>query len=581
MSNSRVLDRDSSTDVVTLEVTIGGEEFSYGKRVKYISVTRELNRIPRAKIIFLDGDAAKENFELSESEALVPGKEVQIKASFNNNNESIFKGVIVGHSIKMRSEQPSTLILDCRDEAFKLTLGRKRKFFYESSDGDIMEEIISEYGLTATVDDTKTEHLTMVQSGATDWDFILSRSEVNGMVVNVTDGEIKIAKPNDEAKPDPNLVAGANILEFEGEIDMRPQMESVVAKSWDMANQSLLEAEGKDHPNKHGNLETSDLASSNGFEECNYFHTGNLKQEELQSWADAQLTKSRLAKVRGRVKLRGYDKILPDQTISLDGLGGRFNGTGYVSAVRHELSEGNWHTDVELGLDPDWFVEQQEVSEKPAAGLLPGIQGLQIGVVTQLQEDPDGEHRIRVTLPMIDSEGEGIWARIALLDAGENRGSFFYPEVGDEVVIGFLQGDPREGIILGMLNSSAKPAPVEGADDNHEKGFVTRSGMRVWFHDDDNSITIDTPNGNQMVMSEAEGSVLITDENANKVELTSDGISLDSPGDIQIKASGDVNIQGNNVEINAAKQMVAKGTAGAEFSSSGTNTIKGAMVEIN
>ena len=85
---------------------------------------------------------------------------------------------------------------------------------------------------------------------------------------------------------------------------------------------------------------------------------------------------------------------------------------------------------------------------------------------------------------MISKDDEGIWARVASLDAGKERGFFFRPEIGDEVVVGFLDEDPRHAVILGMMSSSALPAPMKGSDDNHEKGYVSRSGMRLTFNDD-------------------------------------------------------------------------------------------------
>ena len=93
------------------------------------------------------------------------------------------------------------------------------------------------------------------------------------------------------------------------------------------------------------------------------------------------------------------------------------------------------------GQGPEWFAEQFEVQKPPAAALIPAISGLQTAVVTQLENDPKGEHRIMVKMPVISTSDEGIWARIATLDAGDTRGSFFLPEIGDEVVVGFLNDD--------------------------------------------------------------------------------------------------------------------------------------------
>ncbi|TEB40308.1 Rhs element Vgr protein, partial [Flavobacterium circumlabens] len=93
----------------------------------------------------------------------------------------------------------------------------------------------------------------------------------------------------------------------------------------------------------------------------------------------------------------------------------------------------------------------------------------------------------------INNEEQGIWCRVASPDAGENRGFFFRPEIEDEVIIGFINEDPNNAIVLGMLHSSGKPAPITAADANHQKGIVTRSEMKVVFDDEKKSIGIETP----------------------------------------------------------------------------------------
>jgi uncharacterized protein involved in type VI secretion and phage assembly len=262
-------------------------------------------------------------------------------------------------------------------------------------------------------------------------------------------------------------------------------------------------------------------------------------------------------------------------------VGDRFNGKVFVSGVRHQIVNGGWTTDAQFGIDPEWFSEKNEINDLPAAGLLAAVHGLQVGIVTQIERDPEGEYRVLVNLPVIDDEEQGVWARIATLDAGDNRGSFFRPETGDEVIVGFVNDDPRDPVILGMMNSSAKPAPMEASDANNEKGFVTRSGMKLVFNDDKKSVVIETPGGKKVMVDEEAGVVSLKDEHSNSVTLSSSGIRLSSGGDINIKASGDVKIKGNNVEVEAGIQLTAKGTTGAEFSATGITVVKGALVQIN
>jgi Rhs element Vgr protein len=306
-----------------------------------------------------------------------------------------------------------------------------------------------------------------------------------------------------------------------------------------------------------------------------------IKDVDIQEWANAKRLFNQLAKIRGRVKFQGIPDVKPNTTLVLEGVGERFNGKVYVSAVRHQISEGQWTVDAQFGMDPDWFSEKVKMNDLPASGLVAAAHGLQIAKVTQLEDDPDGEDRIQVRLPVIDDSEVGVWARIATLDAGENRGTFFRPELDDEVVVGFLNGNPNHPVIVGMLNSSAKPAPIVATDDNHVKGIVTRSEMKLMFDDDKKIITIETPAGNKITLDEDDTKIELEDQNGNKLTMNSDGIALESPGDINITATGDVNIEGTNVSVKANAQLSAEGSAGAELKSSATAVIQGSIVQIN
>jgi uncharacterized protein involved in type VI secretion and phage assembly len=136
-------------------------------------------------------------------------------------------------------------------------------------------------------------------------------------------------------------------------------------------------------------------------------------------------------------------------------------------------------------------------------------------------------------------------------------------------------------VIVGQLNSSAKPAPITASDDNHEKGIVTRSEVKMMFNDEKVSLTIETPNGNKITISDDDGSIVVADENSNTITMDSSGVAIESQGDINIKAAGDVNIEGMNTSIKASAQYKAEGSAGVEMSSSATAVVKGSLVQIN
>lgn len=417
---------------------------------------------------------------------------------------------------------------------------------------------------------------------ATDWDVLITRAEKIGLICLAEDGTVRVEKPDTQADPSVTLTYGAGVFDLDMEMDARTQLPEVVARAWDPANQEILsgDSDDADAPSQ-GNIDGKELSEVGDLDEYALTHTGSLQEGEVTAWAAAQMLKSRLSRIRGSVRFQGRSDIKVGDLIELDGLGDRFNGQAFVSGIRHMLGEGDWTTTIELGLDFDWHIDKYAVSATRASGFHPAIGGLQIGIVTQLQDDPEGEDRILVRIPAIDAEAEGTWARVGTLDAGNERGTFFRPEIDDEVVVGFLNEDPHEPVILGMLHSSAKPAPMTASDDNHEKGLVTRSGMKLVFDDDKTSVTVETPNGNKILLDDDGGEITIADESGNTITLSSDGISLESAKDLILKASNDLSIEAVNLKMNANASATVEGSAGATLKSGGTTEVKGSLVQIN
>lgn len=581
MNSSGVIQTSKPSDLTTFTVSVDGEAIPGTIQVMSISVSKEINRIPVATIVLKDGDAAAQDFPVSNEELFVPGKEIEIAAGYQSDEETIFKGIVIKHSIKI-TNGTSLLIIECKDEAVKMTIGRKSKYFYESKDSDVFEEILGDYSLDADVEATNFEHAELVQYNSSDWDFMLSRAQANGKLCFVDDGAVKIAKPDIGQSEVETVTFGSSLLDFDAEIDARNQISTATAYSWNQSDQELLEVEGADPGvSLNGDLSSSDLSDVIGLSNYELRHGGSLNDTELQDWADATMLYQQLSKVRGRMRFQGIPAVKPNTILKLEGVGNRFNGNVYVTGVLHTIANGNWVCDAQFGLNPQWFSDTFEISTMPASGLLPAIKGLHIGIVTQLEEDPDGEDRILVKLPIINADEQGVWCRVASLDAGDSRGAFFRPEIEDEVIVGFINEDPNDPVVLGMLHSSAKPAPITASDDNHEKGFITRSEMKLLFDDDKSSIVIETPAGKIVTIDDDAGEIRLEDDNSNIITMNSDGITIESAGDINMTATGDVNIEGMNVSIAANAEFKAEGSAGAEVSTSAIAVLKGSLVQIN
>ena len=570
---------EQKTDIPSFEILLNGEVLSEQYQVLSISVLHEINKISKASISISDGDVAQNDFPLSTSELVIPGTEIEIKAGYHSENETIFKGTITTHRVRVKKTNASTTQIEARANPYKMTFNKHFRIFEESTDSDIAEEILGNYDFESEVESLSVSHESMVQYDCTDWDFLLSRIEANGHLIIPTLEGLKTAVPQLSGSPVMVLEYGNAVLEFDLEMDSRKSDTAVKSLSWDPADQAIVETEGADP----GALELGNIARGDmdPLEDAGLLvNQAKVVEGELQAWADSKLMRSELGRIMGTISGPGFAAVNCGDLVEITGINDRFNGNAYVGGINHEVAGGTWLTDIQVGLDEEFFLEDTAAPNK-VNPLLPGINNLFTGVTMALEEDPMGEDRIQIHIPTLHEEGTGIWARLATLDAGDGRGSIFRPEIDDEVIVGFINGDPRAAVVLGMLHSSAKPAPIAGSDDNHEKGFISRSEMKILFNDETNVLTLETPNGNVITLSEDEGAISLVDENGNSLVMNSDGITIESVADVNITASGDVNIEGTNVAATGSAEFKAEGSAGATLESGGSTTVKGSIVQIN
>jgi uncharacterized protein involved in type VI secretion and phage assembly len=165
--------------------------------------------------------------------------------------------------------------------------------------------------------------------------------------------------------------------------------------------------------------------------------------------------------------------------------------------------------------------------------------GVFVGIVTN-NKDPDNQAKVKVLYPWTDSQTESHWARLATLYAGKDRGSYFVPEVGDEVLIVFERGDIASPIIIGSLWNGLDVLPEPGHPDgqNNHKVIETRSGHKMTFDDTSGAEKIslvDSSLNNRVVIDVAEDSITV----------------LAATGDIYIRApAGSVNFESKTLAVN-------------------------------
>jgi len=591
-------DSDSNDGVLRLIVSCDGQD-QEDLAIISCSIRHALNAVPWARLVLADGDMPENKSPLSDGALFKPGAQIEIRAGYANQDDVVFSGIVVRHGYKITGNNYSRLIVECRDKACKLTLGRKNANYVDQSDSAIISSLISDAGLTPDVDSTSVTHKELVQYYCSDWDFLLARAELFGLLVRVAAGTVSVKAPELSAAPVLSLTWGDNLFELHADIDARSQWKAVQAQGWDPAQQALLQGASATPPtlNRQGDLDSASLAAVASPDKLLLQSPASSDSALLDSWAKAVQLKAGLARVRGRMSFQGSAAALPGSLITLAGVGSRFNGDVFVSAVQHEMVDGNWISEAEFGLDPNWHVERPDVVAPLASGQLPGVSGLQIGVVMKLDEDPAGESRIQIKLPSLSNATEGIWARLLQFHASNSFGAFFLPEVGDEVLVGYLNADPSCPVVLGSLYSSKQLSPYALEAANNTKAIVTRCKHKIEFNEEDKIITVTTPANNKLVLDDKDKSILLQDQNGNSVKLSESGIALDSPKDIKLTAKGgitldavnaisitskaDVKAAGLNISCEAQVGFTGKGSATAELSASGQTTVKGALVMIN
>jgi uncharacterized protein involved in type VI secretion and phage assembly len=191
----------------------------------------------------------------------------------------------------------------------------------------------------------------------------------------------------------------------------------------------------------------------------------------------------------------------------------------------------------------------------------PGVfHGTYLAEVISVQ-DPDSMARVQVRLLNFDGIGEQdgpIWARVAVPFAGADRGAFFIPDVGDEVLISFVQGDSRLPIVIGsMWNGAASPPETISGDSVDRWTFVGKAGTRIAIVEESDGqaqISLTTPNdeGSVLVTQESNGKIEIKITSGSKITIDSQGISLETPNKVKVQAS----LQASQVDVTAAKVNV-------------------------
>jgi uncharacterized protein involved in type VI secretion and phage assembly len=199
------------------------------------------------------------------------------------------------------------------------------------------------------------------------------------------------------------------------------------------------------------------------------------------------------------------------------------------------------------------------------------VSGVVVGLVVD-NKDPDNLGRVKLKFSYLNKTRQAAWARVATLMAGDGMGTYFIPEVGDEVLIAFDQGDVRQPYVIGSLWNAKNPPPSSNQTGTNDKRLIkSRSGHQILLDDEKGKETIEvhSKSGHQIVLDDSLGKEQITvkDKSGNSIVLDS------TANDITIKSQGTLRISASSIQLSASGTLEIK--AGASL------TLQGAVVKIN
>ena len=576
-------------------IKIDGKNIEKDFPIFYVETFLNVNRIPYCTIKIQDLLNGPEKLFANEAMFKI-GAKIEVEFGENKEYKDVFKGILTKKMIKMDAKLGKCFLeIQGKDKCQQMTIVPKYSTYSDKTDADVIKEIISQNGLSAKIGTMSVKHESITQYNITDWDFINLRAEMYGFVIVAKEESISIDTPKtDDCGVELNF--GENIISFNLEIDGDHQIEKSSGKIWDIPSQEIKEVTGEDVAEKSfGDINFNDITKQLKSPEYNFLHDG-IDEEEIKTIEGGLLKLNRLSKIHGTITIPGNNNIDVDKTIKISKSANNFNGKGYISGVQNIFSEGEWVTIIHIGLNGRRYSNNNNnVFNETTCGVLAPIHGLKYGTVVKLEGDPKNIFRVFVNIPLIHKKGEGIWCRLSTFYASKDGGIIFFPEENDEVVVGFIESDPRSPIILGSLYNSKNTPSVTVETKNEIKKICTKTKMEISFDEKDKIITLQTPGECKVTISDKDESIEIS-KGGDKISLTkgalnikcSKDISLDgnninlkAKGAIQIKATNDVKVEGMNANIKGSMAANVEGGTSANLKSSGMTAVKGSMVNIN
>jgi len=540
---------NSQTFEVELESRLGGGAKPLKLQVlqlEGLEVSLAANQIPSAKVRLAAQDDTDDARLAADSAICRPGSPISIWIKPTSGQRTLlFSGEVAEQEYRL-SLSRGEWVLKLRHRLQSLAVSQRSQVFHGKTDSQVLRTLLQEHKITLSKQDgLNLQHRQLVQHACSDWQFVKARLHALGVwLLPDAAGTVAIVMPELSRDPQSTLHRSQTRSDMkpEGELDAaswrfsnRQSPVQLAADGWNIQSQS---ATGTQRATPSliggGGLNPGQLVAWN--KQPWLLNSGlDLPRAEMQAQAKSRLLALQAASVQASFTLQGSTQYPLGSTLQLKGFGKPFDGQGIISAVQHSIEKGRWRTTISLGQDSLRGVDDS---------LVPPLPGLHVGVVDGYQADPDQLNRLRVKVPVLGDKT--LWARFSAPYASKNSGVCFYPEPGDEVVLGFFAEDPRYPVVLGAMHNPKNPAPIKPEQGRHAKGLI--------FKQDDKTqqLLFEPPSGPLTLQSDQDSLVLhkgMALQCSKSLKAQARTISLQASATLEAAGKQSVAIKGAKVDL--------------------------------
>ncbi len=493
-----------------------------------------------------------------------------VELSFCSADGRKLQKVFDGEITSLEPEFGREVVLTIRgyDRSHRMNREKRSATYPNMTPSQIVKKVAQAHGLSPKVEETGPSPVPkfMEQKNETDWEWIVRLARLFDFEVIVEARTLHFRKAGKGVgEPvkcyygprDPRSMERPRLLEFYPRVTGMQQAKEVVVRSWDPVKKATIEGKASARVDGIGiSRDKVVKALGGGSVTITDARVTSVAEAKALAAAAAQHAAEAFKEAVGTTE--GDPRIRAGSDVQVEGLGPRFSGKYHVTAVTHVFS-GSYRTKFTVaGRAPRTLIDLMSTASKNTSD------GLFVALVTN-NDDPEKLGRVRVKFPGLDNL-EGWWARIATVHAGKDRGLLMLPKVGDEVLVGFENGDLRKPYVLGSL-FNGKDTPGEMVD--KDGSFWLKSDKFIEVRSKDN-ITIKT---------DKDMTVEVKGESNEKVDKN---LTVKAGQAIKIEAGTELTLKcgGAQIKLSASGQIEIKGTM-VTVQGSGPLTLKGATVAIN